>query len=212
MRKITLLSVVLTSLLGFSPLSAAQTTGQTTPPAATPTAPAATPALTTPPPSSTLRDLQREARQLELRSGLQPDDRAAFDRLVTDRAALARDLRALRERELTSYVQALRAGASPAEARARAEGSVAQDRADLARRAATLRESARTLAQKYPRLANLFADRAGRGRPTLRSEDRRVVVPAPRSFRLVPDPRGGDRRFREGPRAVPRDRLGLPRR
>ena len=210
MRKIVLCSVLLTSVLGFSSLSAAQTSGQTTPPAP-PATPAATPAPTTPP-SSTLRDLQREARRLELRSGLQPADRAAFDRLVTDRAALARDLRALRERELTSYVEALRAGASPAEARARAVGSVAQERADVARRAATLRESARTLAQKYPRLAGLFADRDGLRRPTLRGENRRFVVPAPRSFRLVPDPRGGDRRFREGPRVAPRDRLGSPRR
>ncbi|WP_027482110.1 hypothetical protein [Deinococcus pimensis] len=206
MSKTRILTTALTALVTLAALAHAQGTTGTPGTAAPGTTQNGAPRTAAPAPTApgvATRDLRREARRLELRNQLQPADRAAFDRLLADRDALARDVAALRQRELRAYVDALRGGAAPGDARRAAQTATLQDRAALQQRANAVREEARALARKYPRLAGLLGGRDVRaGRLAPRGQR---AAPAPRTFRIVPDPRGGDRM------RVPRDRLGFPR-
>lgn len=127
------------SVLTFGAAQAQQAT-----PPATPASPTAT---------EELRNLQREARQLELLSGLSAQDRATFEAWQREREAYLTRARELQTRELRAYMEALRGGKTPTAARADAEAAVLNDRRALEEQATRLRTTAREQATRYPRLA-----------------------------------------------------------
>ncbi|MEM7736950.1 MAG: hypothetical protein AAF267_14295 [Deinococcota bacterium] len=111
-----------------------------------------------------LRQLQREARQLEILQRLPEESRADAEVLLTRAADLADVGLALRTSNMQAYVDALDAGEQPLVAREIARQAVAEERLALIRDMATLREDIQGFTDTYPEVRELMGEaRLGRG-------------------------------------------------
>ncbi|MEM6428560.1 MAG: hypothetical protein AAF708_04910 [Deinococcota bacterium] len=118
-----------------------------------------------------LRQLQREARQLELLERLPEESRAEAEVLLTRVADLADSGLELRTSSMQVYVDALEAGEPPAVARELARQAVSEERLALTREMATLREDVTSFAETYPEAREIVrASRIGRGERGNREE------------------------------------------
>jgi len=135
------------------------TTGTNTTGTGRPTAPNAS--STT---ARTLAQLQREARRLTLIARLPAADRQQAGKLLERADALRLRGSELRRQQLQAYIDALRAGAAPAEARAQAQHKIAAARTSLTQDEAVLRADVQAFLQKAPQARALlrYLD-AGRG-------------------------------------------------
>ncbi len=113
-----------------------------------------------------LRQLQREARQLEILQRLPEESRADAEVLLTRAADLADVGLALRTSNMQAYVDALDAGEQPLVARELARQAVAEERLALIREMARLREDIQGFAETYPEVRELMGG-AGLGRGLL---------------------------------------------
>ncbi len=108
--------------------------------------------------SRTLAQLQRQALRLTLIARLPAADRQQAGQLLDRADALRQRARDVRRQELQAYVDALQAGAAPADARTQAQQKVAGERSSLTQDEATLRTDAQTFVQKVPQARAMLRD------------------------------------------------------
>jgi len=114
----------------------------------------------------TMRALQREALRLTFIARLPAADQAQASALFDRADTLRTTERSLRQQELQAYVDALKAGTAPTEARTQAEQKVAADRSSLETALTTLRGDVQSLVKEVPQarlMLRLLAPELRRG-------------------------------------------------
>jgi len=106
--------------------------------------------------ASKLRGLEREALRLTLVARLPEADRGDATKLLDRADALRQRTLELRTQELQAYVDALKAGTAPADARSQAQQAVATTRDSLQKDLATFRSDVQAFVQKVPQAAGLM--------------------------------------------------------
>ncbi len=100
--------------------------------------------------ASTLRDLERQALRLTVIAQVPEADRAQATQLLDRADALRQRATELRTQELQSYIDALKAGTAPSDARTQAQQKLASERSQLQGDLTTLRDDVRAFVQKVP--------------------------------------------------------------
>lgn len=100
--------------------------------------------------ASTLRDLERQALRLTVIAQVPEADRAQASQLLDRADALRQRATELRTQELQGYIDALKAGTAPSDARTQVQQKLASERSQLQSDLTTLRDDVQAFVQKVP--------------------------------------------------------------